>query len=74
MKSPKGDQKQMSQGITIIQTPHVNNINNYHSYNINSMNYNHGSSDTIVSSSGQVAPVIMVNPQLLMMGEDPALA
>lgn len=28
------------QGITIIQTPHVNNINNYHNYNINRMTFN----------------------------------
>jgi len=26
--------------ITIIQTPHVNNINNYHNYNINTMTIN----------------------------------
>jgi hypothetical protein len=46
-------------GITIIQTPHINSINNYNSYNIKSMNY---------SFIPQQPPLVMTNLH------DPALA
>ena len=76
-----------AQPITIIQTPHINNINNYHNYNINTMSFNQefdniggtlgGGMFSIGNSSSIPAnksPMIMLNPQLLMMGDDPALA
>lgn len=80
------------QPITIIQTPHVNNINNYHSYNINTMTFNHeyqtlpakaanATSSLLSRGPGMfegfqipTPPMVMLNPQLVPMSDDPAIA
>eukprot|EP00347_Sterkiella_histriomuscorum_P006969 403350750 len=58
--------------ITIIQTPHVNNINNYHNYNISSMTFNQdyaGDVNTSMISDGG----LMGSAMYMMNNNDPAL-
>ena len=59
--------------ITIIQTPHVNNINNYHNYNINNMTFNQefeGLTHGLVSSAINTSLLSEGAQQLMMLGDN----
>jgi hypothetical protein len=67
-------QKTQAQPITIIQTPHINNINNYHNYNINSMTFNQ-EFETSSLANGGLTSLTTANPgglNIVQMRNHPA--